>query len=165
MEIYKNFIVFPTNYKKTIAFLSTKNVKLSWTFEIDWSFPKNKTKPKMFLENKDENGKTEDADTDIKLIIQQVAVSEPNSLLAITTSDKCLFLCKIVDSSVVVLSRRIFLRTASIIKFSYCGNFLILSDKTGDTFEFSCQDVNKPGKWIFGHISQILDLQVKSDLR
>lgn len=166
MEIYKEFVVFPVDYKKKIVFLSTENVKTSWTFEVDWSFPQIKTKPKMFLESGNEqNGKTDEAENDDVLSIQHVAVSEANSLLAFTTSDKSLFLCRIASSSSVVLSRRVFLRTASIIKFSSCGKSLILSDKTGDTFEYSCEDVNKPGRWIFGHISQILDLQIKSDFR
>ena len=167
MEIYKEFIVFPIDYNKKIVFLSTENVKTSWNFEVDWNFPLIKTKPKMFLESgNEENGKTEEAEkTDETLSIQHLTVSEANNLLAFTTSDKSLFLCKIEESSVVTLSRRMFLRTASIIKFNSSGKSLILSDKTGDTFEYTCEDVAKPGRWIFGHISQILDLQIKSDFR
>lgn len=170
MESYEDFIVFPVDYKKTFAFLSIKNVKTSWAFDVDWNFPQIKEKPKMFLENgNEENVKVEIEDTekpDGVLLIQQFAVSETRNLLAFTASDKSLFLYSIVESSsAVLLSRRVFLRQASIIKFSACGKSLILCDKTGDSFEYSCEDVSHPGKWIFGHLSQILDLQIKSDFR
>lgn len=168
MESYKEFIVFPVDYKKQVAFLSIENVKSSWKFDVDWTFPINDSKPKMFLETGIEEVvkvKEGDKQEPEELLIQQFTVSEAHNLLSFTCSDKSVFLCRIEESSVVVLSRRVFLRTASIIKFSNCGKSLILSDKTGDTFDYSCEEVDKPGRWIFGHISQILDLKIKSDFR
>lgn len=167
MEIYKEFIVLPIDCSKKISFLATDDVKKSWTQEVDWSFSLNDKKPKMFLDTQgEETGKKVEAEKqDSELALQNIAVSEAQNLLAFTSSDKSLFLCKIGASSCTVLSRRLFLRTASVIRFSSCGKLLFLSDKTGDTFEYSCEDVNKPGRWIFGHISQILDLKVDSSLR
>lgn len=169
MEIYKEFLVLPIDYKKKIAFLSTGDVSNSWSFEVDWTFPLNVAKPKLFLESgNEENGKKPEGDKHEveELALQEIAVSEAHDLLAFSCSDKSLFLCKITDSSAaVVLSRRVFLRTASVIRFSSCGKLLFLADKTGDTFEYSCSDVNQPGTWIFGHISQILDLKLNSDSR
>lgn len=168
MEIYKEFVVFPSDYKKSIAFLSTKDVAKSWTFDVDWKFPLIKAKPKMFLES---GGDAVTADPELaeneesEKLIQNLAVSEANNLLAFATNEKSLFLCKIQESSAVILSRRCFLRTSSVMKFSTCGKFLFFADKTGDTFEYSCEDVDKPARWILGHISQILDLTIKSDLK
>jgi hypothetical protein len=168
MEIYKEFIVFPSDYKKNLTFLSTTDASKSWTFEVDWKFPLNDAKPKMFLESgNEENQKKPDEDKPKfeELAVQQIAVSDSHNLLAFTCSDKSIFLCKIEGSAAVIQSRRCFLRTASVIRFSKCGKLLFLADKTGDTFEYSCEDVNQAGRWLFGHISQILDLQVHSELR
>lgn len=169
MEIYKQFVVLPVDYKKTIAFVSTEDVKKSWTFEVDWSFLLNKTKPKLFLDNgtaaSDEVDDKSQGKEDTVAQIQNLAVSEAHSLFAFTTNEKSLFLCKIDDSSASILSRRTFPRTPSVVKFSSDGKLLFFADKTGDVFEYCCEDVNQPGRWILGHISQILDLAVTSDLR
>lgn len=164
MEIYKEFLVLPIDYKKKIAFLSTSDLSKSWNYEVDWKFPLNDAKPKLFLKNGNEKPEGEKQEVE-ELLLQEIAVSEAHNLMAFTCSDKSIFLCKITGSSAVVLSRRVFLRTASVIRFSSCGKLLFLADKTGDTFEYSCEDVDKPAKWIFGHISQILDLQLSSDSR
>lgn len=94
-----------------------------------------------------------------------IAISEVNELIAITTNEKSLFICKIEENQVKVLSRRLFARTTSSIKFSSCGKILFLADKTGDVFEYSCEDHKQPGKLRFGHISQILDLKVSHDTK
>lgn len=166
MEIFKDFIVFPIYKNKKIAFMSTNHNVESFTIDIDWSFPVNNSKPKMFLpcgiEETENNRELEKGGNDLS--IQLIAVSEADNWLSFTTSDKSLFLCEIKNSCAVIKSRRIHMRGASTIRFSSCGKFLFLADKTGDTFEFSCVEQNKPGRWIFGHISQILDLQINFEL-
>lgn len=165
MEIYKEFVVFAVDYKTKIAFVSTEDSARSWTFEVDRSFPLNETKPQLFLESGNEEvAKIQESDKQDPTL-HSIAVSEPHSLLAFTISDKSVFLGKIEGSSFNTLSRRVFLRTASVLRFSSCGKNLFLADKTGDVFEYSCEDVNKPARWIFGHISQILDFQIRSDSR
>lgn len=164
MEIYKNLILVPIDYKKKVAFISIDNVAKSWTFEIDWNFPAIEEKPKMFL-NSEENGKSLEVKEEEERSLHLLAISEAHNLMAFTTSDKSLFLCRLNESSASILSRRLFSRTSSVLKFSSCGQFLFLCDKTGDTFEYDCKDVNKPGRWIFGHISQVLELSVSADLR
>lgn len=131
----------------------------------------NDTKPKQFLENSsakdnvDENGKSLEVKQADEKSIHLLAVCEAHNLMAITANDKSLFLCKLTESSAEIVSRRVFSRTSSVMRFSSCGSYLFLADKTGDTFEYDCKDANKPGRWIFGHISQILDLQISTDLR
>lgn len=167
MEIYNNFLVFPLDYKSRIAFLSVENVNKSWTFDVDWNFPLNTAKPKGFLENNTEDdeenqnklngGKVEERG------VHLIAVSSANNLLAITTNEKSLFIYKIEENQVKILSRRLFVRTTSSIKISNCGKILFLADKTGDVFEYSIEDLQAPGKFILGHISQILDLKVSNE--
>lgn len=165
MEIFKNFIVFPIIKTGKVAFLSTSENVESFTIDIDWSFPVNNSKPKMFLPcGIQETGNNKHEKEGAELSIQLIAVSEADNWLGLTTNDKSLFLCEIKNSCAVIKSRRIHMRGASTIRFSSCGKFLFLADKTGDIFEFSCVDQDKPGRWIFGHISQILDLQINFDL-
>ncbi|CRL05997.1 CLUMA_CG019017, isoform A [Clunio marinus] len=171
MEFYKNYLVFTSDYKKKFHFLSIENVKDNWTFDIDWSFVLNPKKPKMFLESNNEeieNKADLEAEKESEEIINNFTLSENKELLAFTSSDKSLFLCKIDnDKTVTILSRRVFMRASSILRFSCCGKYLFLADKTGDTFVYSCDDEGdeylSSGKWIFGHISQILDLQIAPD--
>lgn len=94
-----------------------------------------------------------------------ITISEAHDLIAISTNEKSLFICKIEGNQVTTLSRRLFSRTTSSIKFSSCGKILIVADKTGDVFEYSCEDHKAPGKFRFGHISQILDLKVSQDTK
>lgn len=163
MESYKEYLVFSPDLRTKIAFLSTKNAQNSFTTDVDWNFPVNTEKMKMFLDTgHDEENKQNQNNEDTEKSINNIAINESNNLIAFTTNDKSLFLCKIEESSVKILSRRYFLRTSSCIIFSNCGNILYLADKTGDVFEYMCDEINfnAPGKWIFGHISQILDLKV-----
>jgi hypothetical protein len=170
MEFWKEFLVFSTDNKTKIAFVSTKDANKSWLFDIPWETIINNKKPKMFLdkfENLEEEQKIQDSGKqELKeLSVINISVHESSDLLTFTATDKTLFLCKIHDSNIEVLSRRSFQRTSSVMKFSHCGKFIFLADKTGDTFEYSCENFDQPGRWIFGHLSQILDLQIKSDLK
>lgn len=97
--------------------------------------------------------------------VHLITISKINELIAITTNEKSLFIGKIEENHVKILSRRFFARTASSIKFSSCGKVLFLADKTGDVFEYSCEDHKLRGKFRFGHISQILDLKVSHDTK
>ncbi|CAG9807779.1 unnamed protein product [Chironomus riparius] len=166
MESYKEYLVFSPDYQTKIAFLSVENVQKSFTIDIDWDFPVNNEKMKMFLDiANDEENKQIQSKEDIEKSINNIAINESNNLIAFTSNDKSLFLCKIEESSVKTLSRRCFLRTSSCIRFSNCGKKLYLADKTGDVFEYMTDEnnFNTAGKWVFGHISQILDLKVSID--
>lgn len=170
MEFWQNFLVFSTDNKTKIAFVSTENESASFLFDIPWEYPVNHKKPKMFLdkfEGEEEAAKSHENDKqELKeLAVVNIAVHQSLNLLAFTASDKTLFLCRIEESKVLVLSRRVFVKTSSVMRFSKCGKLVVLADKTGDNFVYPCDEVDKPGRWIFGHLSQILDLQLSSDLR
>lgn len=164
MEIFKNYLVLTPDYKSKIAFVAVEDKASSFVVDVDWNYPLNNAKPIMFLESSaDEESKQATAKEDSQKCIHNIAVSEANNWLAFTTNEKSLFLCQIDGSSCKTLSRRYFLRTSSCIRFA--GNSLFLADKTGDVFEYLCDEINynKPGKWIFGHISQILDLKISPE--
>jgi hypothetical protein len=169
MESFQEFLVFSPDYQSLIAFVSTTDVQKSFTVAVDWNFPLNPVKPQLFLQNdesaenddeeKQEHGKNE---TPEKKCLHNIAVAESTGMLAYTASDKSLFVSKIDGKSTKVLSRRAFIRTSSCMRFSNCGRLLFLVDKTGDVFEYSCEEenVNSRGRYIMGHISLILDLQL-----
>lgn len=94
-----------------------------------------------------------------------MAVSNVNDLIAITTNEKSLYICKIEGNQLTTLSRRLFSRTTASMKFSSCGKILFLADKTGDVFTYSCEDHQLPGKFALGHISQILDLKISQNTK
>lgn len=171
MDFWKKNLIFSTDNKTKIAFVSTENDSDSFLFDIPWDHPVIQKKPKMFLDKfescEEEDKKTHDSGKqELKeLTVVNIAVHQSTDQLVFTASDKTLFICKLSPSKVQVLSRRVFLRTSSVMKFSKCGKIVVLVDKTGDTFEYSAEEVDKPGRWIFGHISQVLDLQLRSDLK
>lgn len=167
MEIFEDFIVFPIDKYRNIAFLSTNDKQDNFKMEVDWSFPVNPAKPRMYIDSaNDESTKAPEQEKEAcEPTIQLIAVSEADNWLSFTTTDKSLFLGKIDDSSVVIKSRRNYLRGGSVMRFSSCGKFLFLADKTGDTFEYSCDEPDQPGRWVLGHISQILDLQINFDFK
>lgn len=45
-------------------------------------------------------------------------------------------------------------------KFADSGKFLIVCDKGGDCFKYDCEEVKKPGRWLMGHMSQVLDVLI-----
>jgi hypothetical protein len=159
--------VFPVDYKSKIAFLATDKLDKSWTLDVDWSFPLVVQRNIGFLKSeKDDEEESENKKKDREMLpdgIQLIALSEASNLLSFTTNDKSLFLCKIENNHCKVLSRRLIDRTASMLRFSRCGKKIFLADKTGDVFEYSCEELKAPGKFIFGHISLILDLNISHE--
>lgn len=99
--------------------------------------------------------------------IQHIAVSPNEKLLVITTSgDKLIYMYKMLAANEPeLMSKRLLSRTSSALTFSSDSRSLYVADKTGDCYEFDCQNLDKPGKWILGHLSMVLDVLATSDNR
>ncbi|KAJ6633284.1 tRNA (guanine-N(7)-)-methyltransferase non-catalytic subunit wuho [Pseudolycoriella hygida] len=100
-------------------------------------------------------------------VIQNIAVSPNGHLLVITTTgDKLVYTYKILATEKQELvSKRTLPRISSAIAFSSDSKYFYIADKTGDCYEFSCENVDLAGKWILGHLSMVLDVLATQDLR
>lgn len=93
---------------------------------------------------------------------QIVNIAVGAALLAVSATDKTLFLFEIAGTELTFKSRRKLARNTSALRFFPDNRQLLVSDKTGDVFVFDCEDFEKAGRWILGHISQVLDVAVDS---
>lgn len=167
MEIFEDYIVFSVDNRKRIAFLSLNDDTKSFIYEVDWSFPVI-TRRRVFQDGDivEREAYTEEPKPPAKEqdepSVQLIAVSEAANWLGFTTSDKCLVLCKvdIENASATMKSRRRYLKAANSLRFSSEGKCVYMADKTGDVYEYPCEDPMQPTRWLLGHISQILDLQL-----
>ncbi|XP_058467965.1 tRNA (guanine-N(7)-)-methyltransferase non-catalytic subunit wuho [Malaya genurostris] len=167
LKLFGNSLISAFNDK--ICYL---NETTSWSHMIDFSSPYEKGRPLKYFDGNNEKHPREDIDQQIELsgglnIITSLEVHENKSLLAIVTSDKSLFLYKIENfdgpECLKLLSRRLVARASSCMQFSAGGRFVIVCDKSGDCYEYDCENITKPGRWILGHMSQVLAILVNSD--
>lgn len=100
-------------------------------------------------------------------VIQNIAVSPNGHLLAITTTgDKLVYMYKLLATGThELVSTRALLRITSSMVFSSDSTHLYIADKTGDSYEYDCENFETAGKWILGHLSMLLDVLVTPDNR
>ncbi|XP_055370822.1 tRNA (guanine-N(7)-)-methyltransferase non-catalytic subunit wuho [Condylostylus longicornis] len=99
----------------------------------------------------------------LKIAIQNVALAPNGKTLAVSTSGiKTLILFTKVDEfKWEILSVRKSNRASSALTFSPDSKLILLCDKSGDCFLYTC-DINPP-KWILGHLSSIYDVKFSFD--
>lgn len=132
---------------------------------LDITLPILAKKPVRFLPDSD-GGPEAEPSSEATLQIQNVAATE--RFLAVSATDKTLFLFSfnvgLRGRQLSLKSRRKLARNTSALKFFPNEEQLLVSDKTGDVFLYNCKLAEEPGKWILGHISQVLDILVDSKL-
>nr|XP_019562524.2 tRNA (guanine-N(7)-)-methyltransferase non-catalytic subunit wuho-like [Aedes albopictus] len=183
LKLFKQFVV--TGFNRKVLFLTETTC---WSYEIQPEIlPLEKCRPKKYFDadsDSDENSAqqqqqplkqaTNGSTTADKVQIVALEVHEEKSLLAVATSDKSLYLFEILadgegstEGMLKLLSRRMVSRTSSCMKFVTGGKFLVVCDKGGDCYRYDCEgdDCKKPGRWLLGHMSQVLDVLVSADER
>lgn len=179
LKLFKQFVV--TGFNKKLLFLSETTC---WSYEIQPDLPLEKCRPKKYFDadsDSDEESTqqpqkppTNGNGTADNVQIVALEVHEGKSLLAVATSDKSLFLFAIDPEGdetnkdrLKLLSRRMVSRTSSCMKFAASGKFLVVCDKGGDCYRYDCDDddCKKPGRWLLGHMSQVLDVLVPDNER
>ncbi|XP_037036811.1 tRNA (guanine-N(7)-)-methyltransferase non-catalytic subunit wuho [Bradysia coprophila] len=100
-------------------------------------------------------------------VIQNIGVSPNGQLLVITTTgDKLVYMYKILAADKhELVSKRVLARISSSMAFSSDSRHVYIADKTGDCYEFDCENLEATGKWILGHLSMLLDVVVTHDNR
>ncbi|XP_053682673.1 tRNA (guanine-N(7)-)-methyltransferase non-catalytic subunit wuho [Sabethes cyaneus] len=169
IKLYGNSLIITFN--KNVIFQSPAS---EWMSEIDSNVPFEKGRPGRYLDAASESDDDEDARKELnstketKEHIVAVDVNESKSLLAIATDNKSFYLHEILDETVEgnrlrLLSRRLVARASNCIKFAPSGKFAIVCDKGGDCYIYDCIDYSKPGRWVLGHMSQVLDVLIDAE--
>ncbi|KAH8387350.1 hypothetical protein KR093_006501 [Drosophila rubida] len=99
--------------------------------------------------------------------ILNVSYSPDRQLIAVTTAgQKALLLYKSRPEHAKLLSIRPLSRASSALRFAPDSTSLLVTDKTGDCYQFDCNaDVEAPPKLILGHLSIVYDILWTADLR
>ncbi|XP_058814090.1 tRNA (guanine-N(7)-)-methyltransferase non-catalytic subunit wuho [Topomyia yanbarensis] len=157
-------------FNKNIYFV---NKTTNWSYKVDLNAPPEKGHPRKYFDA--DSGSEEDVcklqDHQNKEINEEkiniVSAEVHETILAVSTSDKSLLLYESEDfskaGSLKLLSRRFVARTTSCMKFAGSGEFIVVCDKGGDCYAYDCKDFTKPGQWLFGHMSQVLDVLINPD--
>ncbi|KAH8304633.1 hypothetical protein KR018_005017 [Drosophila ironensis] len=97
--------------------------------------------------------------------IQNVCYSPDRQLLAISTSggQKALLLYASRPENARLLSARSMPRASSAMRFCSNNNSVLVTDKTGDCYQFNCVDVEAPARLLLGHLSVVYDILWTND--
>ncbi|XP_013104489.2 tRNA (guanine-N(7)-)-methyltransferase non-catalytic subunit wuho [Stomoxys calcitrans] len=91
--------------------------------------------------------------------IQHVKMSPNRQLLALTTAgQKAVLLYTLRPEHAKLVSVRGLARASSALTFSKDSKRLLVSDKTGDCYEYSCEDYVAAPKLLLGHLSIVYDI-------
>lgn len=161
LQSYENQLIIGLN--KKIIFIDKNKNKLLKTLELPLTILPTVQEQPEAPDTTNEERAAPIKNEDIKKI-QHIKVSPNGKLLAVTTAvQKLLLLYHITGEELVLLSARRISRASSAITFSSDSSKLLVCDKTGDCYLFSCVEYNKPGKWILGHLSMVLDVLFTRD--
>lgn len=91
--------------------------------------------------------------------IQHVEMSPNRQLLAITTAgQKAVLLYTLRPEHAKLVSVRVLSRASSALTFSENSKRLLVCDKTGDCYEYDCEDYEAAPKLLLGHLSIVYDI-------
>lgn len=143
-------------HKLTIPILDPKNAKQTEENDDDDEQPEGIVAPKK-----------PDASSKDGSVIQNIAVSPTGHLLVVTTTgDKLVYMYKVLAADKhELVSTRALARVSSALAFSSDSRCVYIADKTGDCYEFDCENLEVAGKWVLGHLSMLLDVLVTEDNR
>lgn len=97
--------------------------------------------------------------------VQNVAYSPDGQLLAVTTSgtQKALLLYRSRPENARLLSARPLARASSALRFCSDSSSILVTDKTGDCYQYDCVEVEAPPRLLLGHLSVVYDILWSED--
>ncbi|KAH8266910.1 hypothetical protein KR026_010513, partial [Drosophila bipectinata] len=97
---------------------------------------------------------------EIEVTIQNVSYSPDRQLLAITTTggQKALLLYRSRMENARLLSVRPLARASSALRFCSDGSSVLVTDKTGDCYQYDCVEVEAAPRLLLGHLSVVFDI-------
>lgn len=170
LSLKGNILLIGTGTKLLFLHLNheTKCVDLHWTHDVDPEAPLIQMKPlktpeEIVEEDSNQAQTSENGAEKPDFNIGMMLASKNSKFLAIAMTDKTLYLFDVLKNELKLRSRRKIARNLSALRFFSDSSSLLVADKTGDVYIFDCIDAESPGKWIQGHISQVLDIQMNKE--
>lgn len=170
LSLKGNILLIGTGTKLLFLHLNheTNSVDVHRLHDVDKEAILNPAKPsKLTVDEEDPSSElatsTENGGEKLEFRIGMILASKNSKFLAVAMTDKTLYLYDILPGELKLRSRRKIARNASALRFFPDSSSLLLADKTGDVYVFDCIDAESPGKWIQGHISQVLDIQMNKE--
>ncbi|XP_063699082.1 tRNA (guanine-N(7)-)-methyltransferase non-catalytic subunit wuho [Culicoides brevitarsis] len=172
LSLKGNILLIGTGTKLLFLHMNheTKSVDLHRLHDVNKDAPLIPAKP-IKLAVDEEDAKTEGTEMEnggseptLEFRIGMILASRNSKFLAVAMTDKTLYLYDVLPDAINLRSRRKIARNASAMSFFPDSSSLLVADKTGDVFVFDCIDAESPGKWIQGHISQVLDIQMNKEM-
>ncbi|KAI8033999.1 tRNA (guanine-N(7)-)-methyltransferase non-catalytic subunit wuho [Drosophila gunungcola] len=102
---------------------------------------------------------------EVPTAVQNVAYSPDGQLLAVTTSggQKALLLYRSRPENARLLSARPLARAASALRFCSDSSSVLVTDKTGDCYQYDCVEVEATPRLLLGHLSVVYDILWSED--
>ncbi|XP_020805740.1 tRNA (guanine-N(7)-)-methyltransferase non-catalytic subunit wuho [Drosophila serrata] len=100
-----------------------------------------------------------------EVAVQNVSYSPDGQLLAVTTSgaQKALLLYRARPEHARLLSARPLARAASALRFCCDSSSVLVTDKTGDCYQYDCVEVDAAPRLLLGHLSVVYDILWSED--
>ncbi|XP_017139193.1 tRNA (guanine-N(7)-)-methyltransferase non-catalytic subunit wuho [Drosophila miranda] len=100
----------------------------------------------------------------VEVSIQNVTYSPDRQLLALTTvGQKAVLLYKSRPENAQLLSIRPLARASSALRFCSDGSSVLVTDKTGDCYQYDCVEVDASPRLLLGHLSIVYDVLWSED--
>ncbi|XP_017054919.2 LOW QUALITY PROTEIN: tRNA (guanine-N(7)-)-methyltransferase non-catalytic subunit wuho [Drosophila ficusphila] len=105
------------------------------------------------------------AKVEVPTVVQNVAYSPDRQLLAVTTNgtQKALLLYRARPENARLLSARPLARAASALRFCSDSSSVLVTDKTGDCYQYDCVEVEATPRLLLGHLSVVYDILWSED--
>ncbi|EDV47358.1 tRNA (guanine-N(7)-)-methyltransferase non-catalytic subunit wuho [Drosophila erecta] len=122
-------------------------------------------KEQQLAKQPEEGGTSASGSVATSTSVQNVAYSPDGQLLAVTTSggQKALLLYRSRPENARLLSARPLARAASAVRFCSDSSSVLVTDKTGDCYQYDCVEVEAPPRLLLGHLSVVYDILWSED--
>ncbi|XP_037938126.1 tRNA (guanine-N(7)-)-methyltransferase non-catalytic subunit wuho [Teleopsis dalmanni] len=156
-----------------IVFVNPNDLQIFKEVFIPEDLTEHGLKPFTLEENHDEVEKTDEknsknqpteSESKEKVNIQHVSLSPNGQLLAVTTSGQkalLLYQCRLEHAKLV--SVRSLARISSALTFASDSSKLLVTDKTGDCYEYDCINMSSVPRLLLGHLSIVYDVLWTAD--
>ncbi|XP_039500950.1 tRNA (guanine-N(7)-)-methyltransferase non-catalytic subunit wuho [Drosophila santomea] len=122
-------------------------------------------KEQQLAKQPEEGGTTASGSGVTSTSVQNVTYSPDGQLLAVTTSggQKALLLYRSRPENARLLSTRPLARAASAVRFCSDSSSVLVTDKTGDCYQYDCVELEAPPRLLLGHLSVVYDILWSED--
>ncbi|EDW06085.1 tRNA (guanine-N(7)-)-methyltransferase non-catalytic subunit wuho [Drosophila mojavensis] len=150
------------SHGRKVLFINPNDLQIFKDIEV----PADLTTCGFKIEATDEGEPKATCGSNLEVSILNVCYSPDRQLIALTTvGQKALLLYKSRPEHALLLSVRALARASSALAFAPDSSSVLVTDKTGDCYQYDCVEVEAPPKLLLGHLSIVYDIVWTPDLK